>query len=266
MPYSFSGRVRYSETDEFGRLTIPALVNYFQDCSVFHSESVKSGFKTLKKDNQAWLLASWQIIIDELPVLCDEVKVSTWAYEFKAFYGNRNFTLTSPNGKFYARANSVWFLYDFETGKPVKVPDEIAAKYGVERKMEMHYAARKINVPEAGAPIEAGNALGGMIADAAAEKKEGFWQGNTFVITEQHLDTNHHVNNGQYISMAMENLPQNFTAQQVRADYRFQARLGDVVTPVIHYAPGSTETYTVGLNSSIGKPYAVVEIKGVQKI
>ena len=45
MPYSFEGRVRYSETGENGFLTLPGILNYFQDCSTFQSEEVGLGIE-----------------------------------------------------------------------------------------------------------------------------------------------------------------------------------------------------------------------------
>ena len=35
--YTFDSRVRYSETDEEGRLTVTGIINYMQDCSTFQS-------------------------------------------------------------------------------------------------------------------------------------------------------------------------------------------------------------------------------------
>ena len=43
MKYEFDSRVRYSEVDSRGRLTWPALMDYFQDCSVFQSEMLHLG-------------------------------------------------------------------------------------------------------------------------------------------------------------------------------------------------------------------------------
>ena len=34
MNYSFNSRVRYSETGENGKLTLPGVLNYFQDCCI----------------------------------------------------------------------------------------------------------------------------------------------------------------------------------------------------------------------------------------
>ena len=40
MNYSFNSRVRYSETGENGKLTLPGVLNYFQDCCTFHAEKI----------------------------------------------------------------------------------------------------------------------------------------------------------------------------------------------------------------------------------
>ena len=59
--YSFKSRVRYSEINRDGLLDIPAVLNYFQDCSTFQSEQLGVGVDYLKKEKKAWVLSSWQI-------------------------------------------------------------------------------------------------------------------------------------------------------------------------------------------------------------
>ena len=55
MNYSFNSRVRYSETGENGKLTLPGVLNYFQDCCTFHAESVGLGGDVLKARDRAWV-------------------------------------------------------------------------------------------------------------------------------------------------------------------------------------------------------------------
>ena len=43
MKYTFSSKVRYSEVDENGELSLGSLVNYFQDVSTFQSEHLGLG-------------------------------------------------------------------------------------------------------------------------------------------------------------------------------------------------------------------------------
>ena len=62
--YSFDSRVRYSEVDEDRKLSLTGVINYLQDCSTFQSEDLNQGIDYLTKKHRAWLLASWQIIVD----------------------------------------------------------------------------------------------------------------------------------------------------------------------------------------------------------
>lgn len=95
MNYSFNSRVRYSETGENGKLTLPGVLNYFQDCCTFHAESVGLGGDVLKARDRAWVLSSWQVIVDEYPAMGTEIRITTAPYNFKGFMGMRNFTINN---------------------------------------------------------------------------------------------------------------------------------------------------------------------------
>lgn len=83
MSYQYRSRIRYSEIGEDKKLTLPGLVNYFQDCSTFQSEELGVGLDRLGERRRAWLLASWKIVIDRLPQLGEEIITETWPYDFK---------------------------------------------------------------------------------------------------------------------------------------------------------------------------------------
>ncbi len=236
--YTFNSRIRYSETDSESRLTLPALLNYFQDASTFQSEDLGLGVGYMKEQHLAWVLASWQIVIDRLPTLGERVEIGTKPYEFRAFLGSRNFWMKDEQGQYLAKANTLWTLLDIDAGKPIAAPEEMVERYGIEPKLDMDYAGRKIGLPE------------GM------EKLE------QLVVRRQHLDSNHHVNNGQFIQIAADYLPENFTVKQLRAEYRKQAFLNDIMMPCIGQQNGC---YTVALNDLQGKPYAIVEFTGHQE-
>ena len=259
MRYSFDSRVRYSETDEKGILSIGALVDCFQDCAAFQMEDLQIGLSYLKQDSRAWMLSSWQIELGQLPRLNEEIKVWTWAYDFKAFYGYRNFLLTGRDGRHAAWANSVWVMMDLAAMKPVPVPDREVRLYDPEERLAMEYASRKIVLP-------GGRGAGQM---SCVRREE------PFTVARHQLDTNHHVNNRQYISMAEEYLPGDFHLRRIRAEYKRQARLGDVIYPQIYTAANAAagtaggeaaktaaEQMTVVLGSEQGTPYAVMEFLG----
>ena len=45
--YSIESRIRYSETDKNEELTLPAIIDYFQDVAIFHSEDIGAGGRAL---------------------------------------------------------------------------------------------------------------------------------------------------------------------------------------------------------------------------
>ena len=148
MIYSFDGRVRYSETGENGLLTLPGILNYFQDCSTFQSEEVGLGLKVLKEWKRFWVLSAWQVIVERYPALGEQIRTSTWAYGFRGFMGFRNFTMDTADGERLAYANTFWTYINRENGVPVRLTERDMEGYGLEEKLEMDYAPRKIVLPE----------------------------------------------------------------------------------------------------------------------
>ena len=203
-----------------------------QDCVCFESEELGAGMEQLSKRNHTWVLNFWQIVIDRYPKMGENMTIATQACGCEKMFGFRNFMLMDEKGDYIAKANSIWTLIDQEKGRPIIVSQEEADLYGNAEPIEMDYAPRKISVPE-----------GGEIRDS-------------FVVQEYHLDTNHHVNNGQYVRMASAYIPKGVHVKELRAEYKKQALLGDEVVPVVYV---TEEGYLVSLNNTAGKAYAVVQ-------
>ena len=146
--YQMDARVRYSEVDETHRIKLESVLDYFQDCCTFHSEDVGGGLEFLKGQKRAWLLASWQIVIKEYPKLGEQIRIIANPYAFKNFFGHRNLMLQDEHGKDLVYANSNWIFVNTETGKPVRIPDEVANAYELGEPYPMEYAARKISMPK----------------------------------------------------------------------------------------------------------------------
>ena len=233
--YTKESRVRFSEVGEDGYLTIPAIVNYFQDCSTFQSEELGRGIEFLKDHKRVWVLNAWQIMIHRRPQLMEEIKVSTWPTGFDGLYGTRNFKLETKEGEMLACANSIWVYMDVEKGRPVKAGEEEISVYAAETPLDMEYAPRKISPPKDG------------------KIYEGFY------VKRDQLDTNHHMNNGQYVKSALEYVPDAFSVRQIRVEYKKSAMYGDHVIPKLRQEDNKI---TIGLCSEEGKTYAVLEMIG----
>lgn len=232
--YTFQSRIRYSETDETGHLKLEALLNYFQDCSTFHSEDIGLGLGYCKEHHVVWVMSSWQIVVKRYPSMGENVTVGTMPYDFKGFVGYRNFLMKDAEGDMIACANTIWSLLDTESGKPAKPNEQMLRGYALEPKLEMEYAPRKIVIPE--------NCV----------------QGESVPIKKIHLDTNHHVNNGKFVQIAMDSLAESFPAMQLRAEYKKQVMLGDVLTPYISAGDGK---YVIVLKNAEDVVCCVVELE-----
>ena len=261
--YSFESRIRYSETDAQGRLTAEKLIDYFQDCSTFQSEDGGVGVEELRAQGLAWIIVYWRVEIRRMPCLGERVLIGTFPYQMKGIIGLRNFFMKTQDGQLLAAANSVWTLVSTDTMRPVRIPAGILRAYPLEERLDMEYDARKIRVPASG----------------GQEK-------TPLVVKEYHLDTNHHMNNGQYVRIAEGFFPGGQDLSVLRIEYRRQAVLGDRITPVVYagadpagdglpHRDGTAEdalphrddtaaddlprTVCISLNADDGKPYAVLE-------
>lgn len=232
--YSFHSRIRYSEVDSQGCVTLPAIIDYFQDCSNFQSEELGVGIDFLTEHRLAWVLSSWQIEADRYPRMGESVVISTWPYEFKGFFGYRNFTMETEEGELLAYANSIWTLLDVDKGIPARPLPELLEAYKMSPQLAMECESRKVPFPE------------------QMEGRE------PFPVHKYHIDTNHHVNNGKYVSMAQEYVPSGFLIRKLRVEYRRAAVYRDMIFPFVAEEPGKI---TVKLADEEGKPYAIVALE-----
>lgn len=233
--YQYNSRIRYSEIGEDGRLTLTSVINYFQDCSTFQSEDCGVGIQYLEEQGKAWMLSSWRILIRRYPEFGERITVGTWPYGNKGIYGYRNFVMEDEAGCRLVEADSTWFLLDLEKGLPCRVTEADVAPYGVPGNwIPMEAAPRKLVLPSAckeGAPITVG---------------------------PNHIDTNHHVNNAQYVEMAREAAGSRLPVRELRVDYKKAAVLGDVICPRISW---DGTAVTVALRNGQEEVCAVVWMK-----
>lgn len=234
--YQFESRVRYSEVNSEKQLTLPSLLDYLQDCCTFQSEELGIGVDYLAKEQIAWVLSSWEIEILKYPLMGENIRVSTWPYHFKGFYGYRNFRIESAQGEVLAKANSVWVFMDTRRMRPARISEEVVAVYRneLEEPLAGNWGERKIAVP------------------ADGEKRE------PVQVARFHIDTNHHMNNGKYVLVAEEYLPEGFEVGGLRVEYKKAAVLGDVLYPAVTMEPGMA---TVVLSDETDNPYAVVQFR-----
>ncbi len=232
--YEFTSRVRYSEVNPDLNMSLSGMVHRFQDASVFHSEAIGCGPKPIGEVKTAWIIVSWQIIINRMPSFAESITTSTWGWKFRGMEGDRDFTIRNEAGELLAMAASRWIYFDFERQRPMRIPKEEIEKYGIDPPLDIERAPRRITLPETAATVEAPIAIG-----------------------REHLDNNQHVNNLQYIQMALSCLPDGAVLRELRVEYSHQAYLGDCLTPKCYK---TEQGMVVSLERSETEICAVIEL------
>lgn len=204
LKYSFDSKVGYSELSSKGYMSVGAVLDRFQDCSNFHSDSLGVGMEYLSGKKRGWILNSWQIVFDNKLKMGDNIKVYTWAYSFDKMFGYRNFMIEDEYGNKCVRAASRWILMDTDKMRPVKIESSDVEMYGTEEKLDMDYSDRKIAVPE-------------ELEEEDRIKVRGY-----------HIDTNGHMNNAWYVKIAMDYLESD-NIKSMRVEYKKSAVLNDIM-------------------------------------
>ena len=179
--YEIQERVRYSEVTEKGEMSLYSVVNLLQDCSTFHSHDVGMSIEAVQEKQRAWLLSAWNIELYALPKLYEKLSVGTSPHTFRGIFAYRNFWVQNEARDFYVKADSEWFCFDLEKGRPAKITEEMIAPFKErEDVLKLSPLQRKISFPEE------------------------YLEGEAIPVVRDFLDTNHHMNNAKYIALAEE--------------------------------------------------------------
>ena len=241
--YTYDMRVGFSHVDSDRVMKMETLPELFQDVTCFQGEDLEVGFDYLEPKGCAWILNAWQIDVKRMPWFNEKITVGTFPTAFRGFIGTRNFVIKDAAGEILVMANSIWTFMDMQKMRPSKVAEKFIQVYTLEEELPMEYLPRKISIPESDTYL--------------VTQKE------TLKVREYHLDSNKHVNNGQYIRIAMGFLPKGMKYDRLRVEYRRQAMLGDVLIPIVYK---KEDTCIVALCDEEKNPYAVIEASVIETV
>ncbi|MBR4719533.1 MAG: hypothetical protein IKP31_04730 [Lachnospiraceae bacterium] len=263
--YEFDSRVRYSELAEDKKLSLVSVINYFQDCCTFEAEEREVGLEYHDINHTAWMLINWHIKINRRPEFNENIRVKTWAIGFRHFLGERNFTIKNDEGELLVCAYSKWAYVNTLAGVPEKgIPKEEVDAYGAAEPLRADFRKDKIKLPEEMTSVE------------------------LITVTAGNLDTNHHVNNAEYVGLALsavssylnsvyknesfsgdvaDNSSEKISADrdaevslsrvsEIRVEYKLQSVLGDVIYPFVSV---KDDNIYVVLRNADGNPKLIAE-------
>ncbi len=214
--FSLNYKVTTSTCDSEGRLKLYSALQMMQDCSEMWIDSEPGVKSYFTMQNMAQLLASRQVEILRVPLYKEELTVSTSVYGMKPMFGFRNTFIYDAEGNPCYKTWSMGAFVDKSNGKLKRVDDATIASMSLEPQKEMNYLDRRIILPK-----ETGKSL------------------EPIKVLRADIDYNKHMNNANYIRMAMELLPEEFIVGGLRVEYRVAAKQGDVLTPKLYYIDNS---------------------------
>ena len=182
-----------------------------QDCSEMWIDSQPEVREYFERENMAQLLASRQVEIVRVPAYKEKLTVTTSVYDMKPMFGFRNTFIYDERGNPCYRTWSMGAFVDKSTGKLKRVDDSVAATLKIEPRLPMNYKDRRIAVP----------ADEGTVCTPVR-------------VMRADIDYNRHVNNANYIRMAMELIPEGAEIKGLRVEYRVAAKLGNILSPTLH--------------------------------
>ena len=174
-----------------GRISLTALLRYFQETAHEHANDLGVGFQKLREQNIFWVLSSMWLKIGKLPGFDKQITVKTWPRGVDKFYSLRDFQLFHDS-KIVVEATSLWLLIDINSKRIVR-PERIIE--GIDFFSEIRVFDDNL------IPI-----------DPASEK----------ILIEERLvrysdlDINRHVNNVRYVEWILDAINSNLNEKSIK--------------------------------------------------
>ena len=209
--YSLKYKVTTSTCDSEGRLKLYSALQMMQDCSEMWIDSEPGVKQYFAEQNMAQLLATRQVEIIRVPEYKEELTVTSTVYDMKPMFGFRNTFIYDAQGNPCYKTWSMGAFVDKVAGKLKRVDQATIDSMNLEPQKEMNYRDRRIILPK----------QGGDILEPVK-------------VLRSDIDYNKHMNNANYVRIAMELLPESMAVRGMRVEYRVAAKLGDILTPTMY--------------------------------
>jgi len=200
--------IRIYEVDEYGKLSVPYLLNFFQDVMIHNVDSYGAGTDFHMQKGLVWVLIDYEIDIERLPFGKTTVKCGTIPYSFKRYFGYRKWELLDEENNILATANGKFVLMNSATKEIVTPTKDILDLF-----------TDALNEPA-------------VLTFSKNPKmnSEIVYRSND-IVRKTYIDVNNHMNNVQYLTLAYNNIPSNiletYEIENIRITYKKECILND---------------------------------------
>ena len=199
-----SFRVRCYETDPKGRLTLPALLDLFQEAAWNHARELGLSVPELQEQGLTWVLFRLHVMVEAYPAWGDVVQVETWPSGIQGLRFFRDFRVLDHEGRSRARGTTAYMVLDLRRRRPVKLNDE-RTRF----------------------PVRGERALNDLFAPLPEAPADG--PVLSFPVLRGDVDMNGHVNTTAYVRWLLESAPPEAVPTGLEVHYREECFLGDTI-------------------------------------
>ena len=223
------------------RLSNKGILAALEDAGCKHSEMAGIGITNINETKKSWVIISWKVEVLYRPEFNSNLVVKTWSRKMDKLYAYRDYEIVDENNNLVATATSKWVLVNYETGKIIKLTDELIKDFKIEDKSAFK-SYDEINL------------------NFNYDIKKRI----CYKITKSQIDLNHHLNNINYLDLASEILSGSIDEyNRFQVLYKKQIMFGEEV--YVYYCKSDDNTYIIISdqedNLDLKKSRAIIELK-----
>ena len=232
--------ITFSDIDINNELSNKGILRIMQEIAGLHSSFLGYGLNDAPKTGYAWLLLNWKLKVFSRPKWGEALTVNTWSKSMNPLFAYRDIEIFDDKNNLIAVGSSKWILFDINKKSLIKIPDEVKDKFpSVDKSVFEDKFTEKLKEPE--------NSI----------------FSHEYTVQRRDIDTNHHVNNLNYLDYAYEALPEdiffNINFSNVEIMYKHEAKIGDKLS--VFYSHTEDNQYIITIKDEQRKNlHAIVKL------
>ena len=163
------------------KLSNKGLLAALGDAGCKHSEMAGLGITNINETKRSWLIISWRVKIFSRPEFNTNIIIKTWSRKMDKLYAYRDYIVFDEEENLVAKASSKWILVDYESGKIIKLTEDLAKDFNQEDKKA----------------FEEDNEI-------TLDFNYKIINRICYIVRKSQIDLNHHLNNVNFLDLAEE--------------------------------------------------------------
>lgn len=238
--YSQNFSVNFSDVGENNQLTNKGILRLMQEIAGINSDLHGYGLNQTPTTKLAWIILNWNLKVFSRPKWNTRLTINTWTRSKNPLFSYRDLEIYDNNNNLVAIATSKWVLFNIEKNTISKIPPEVEEKFEcIDKCVFKDKVTERLKEPENSEFV------------------------SEYTILRRDIDTNHHVNNLNYLDFAYEALPKDIYDSTFFANveimYKHEAKLGDTLLLFYAYTPNDEHIITIK-NKNDNKIHSIIKL------